>query len=323
MRNKLVLYIIPSVLLGLLIGLLIPLTPKSNPFKEIRNRQNYKFINPLLECDSDLFTDDKNLNQLKDKLNFIINQQKTTKNISFASVYFRDLNNGPWLGINEKEYFSPASLIKVPMMIAYFKAAESNPSILSKEIENTRPYNPEEQNFAPTNILELNKNYTIEQLIEQMIKYSDNIAYELLLSNIDNSIVYKVYEDLGVDISKAKDDPSGNIITVKDYASFFRILYNSSYLSKEYSEKALNILSKTNFYSGLVAGIPENVQVSHKFGERRYIETNERQLHDCGIVYLSKNPYLLCVMTRGNDFDKLTGLIKQISKTIYENFSQK
>ncbi len=264
---------------------------------------------------------DKNINQLRESTNFIINSQIDAKNISFAAVYFRDLNNGPWFGINEKEYFSPASLIKVPLMMTYYKLAESDPSILQKEIENIIPYDPSEQNIVPTNFLELNKKYTVEQLINQMIIYSDNVAYEILLSNIDNSLVYKTYQDLGVDISRAQLDPSGNIIRVKDYASFFRILYNASYLNRNMSEKALSLLSQVIYNKGLNAKLPDNIKISHKFGERRYTSTNEHQLHDCGIIYYPDNPYLLCIMTRGHDFNKLSSAIAQISQSIYKEIS--
>jgi beta-lactamase class A len=264
-----------------------------------------------------------NLNDTRDSVNFVIGRQKELNNITYATVYYRDLNNGPWFGINEKEYFSPASLIKVPLMIAYYKLSESDPSILDKEIDNTIPYNPSEQNITPTKFLELNQKYTINQLIDQMIIQSDNVAYEILLNNIDNSLVSKVYEDLGVDISKAKDNPNGNILRVKDYAAFFRILYNASYLERSLSEKALYLLSQSTYHKGLSAGVPENIVVSHKFGERRYLATEEHQLHDCGIIYSSKNPYLLCVMTRGEDFNKLANSISQISKTVYDKITTK
>ena len=207
-------------------------------------------------------------------------------------------------------------------MIAYYKEAENNQDILNKEIINNKDYDPSQQNFAPTNFLQKDQNYTVKQLIEQMIIYSDNIAYELLLSNIDNNLVFKVYTDLGVDISKAQTNPTGNILTVKDYASFFRILYNSSYLNRQMSEIALHLLTKTNFNTGLVSGIPQNITIAHKFGERRYVDTEERQLHDCGIVYQINKPYLLCIMTRGNDFKKLENIIGQISKTIYQEISK-
>lgn len=290
--------------------------------KEIRKNFDYKFINPLLECDSVSISQDKNLATLKKSLEFIINQDTGTGKISFASIYYRDLNNGPWFGINEKEYFSPASLIKVPVLIAYLKDAESDSSILNKKIINTKTFDYSQQNITPTLMLELNKEYTIEDLLNQMIIYSDNAAYELLLDNIDNSKIFNVYKDLDVDISKAQNDPNGNIITVKDYSSFFRILFNASYLNQKMSEKALNILSQTQYSKGLVAGVPTNTSISHKFGERQFLPSREKQLHDCGIVYLTKKPYLLCVMSRSGDFNQAAGFIKEVSKTVYTYISK-
>lgn len=298
--------------------------PKTNGeiIKEIRKNYNYKFINPLLECESSNISTDKNLSSLKTAINFIINQEIDNNKISFASVYYRDLNNGPWLGINEKEYFSPASLIKVPVMMAYLKETEYDRDLLQKKILNTKKFDYSQQNVTPTETLEVDQEYTVEDLINRMIVYSDNAAYELLLENIDNMKIYQVYKDLDVDISKAQQDPNGNIITVKDYSSFFRILFNSSYLDQDNSEKALGILSKTQYYKGLVAGIPQNITIAHKFGERQYLPSKEKQLHDCGIVYLPGKPYLLCVMTRSDNFDSASGFIKQISKSVYDYISQ-
>ena len=156
-----------------------------------------------------------------------------------------------------------------------------------------------------------------------MIIYSDNADYELLLDNIDNTKIFNVYQDLDVDISKAQNDPNGNIITVEDYASFFRILFNASYLNQSMSEKALKLLSQSQYYDGLVAGIPKEITVAHKFGERQFLPSKEKQLHDCGIVYLPNKPYLLCVMSRGSDFNQAANFIKEVSQTVYNEISKK
>lgn len=325
--NKKIIGISFSFLATFIIGLISSpfLFPKINQnitTKEIRNSFKYKFINPLLECEQANISNEKILSSLKKEIQFVINQNISNKKISFASIYYRDLNNGPWLGINEKEYFSPASLIKVPVLITYLKETENDPTLLDKKIINNRPFDYSLQNVTPTQILELDKEYTIGDLINRMVIYSDNAAYELLLDNIDNAKIYQVYKDLDVDISKAKEDPNGNIITVKDYASFFRILFNASYLDQNNSEKALDILSKTQYYKSLVAGVPENITVAHKFGERQYLPSQEKQLHDCGIVYLPGKPYLICVMSRSTDFNKAADFIKQISKIVYDEVSK-
>ena len=95
-------------------------------------------------------------------------------------------------------------------------------------------------------------------------------------------------------------------------------MYNASYLSKDLSEYALNILAHTAYNNGIVKGLPGDVPVAHKFGERTVIQDRSRQLHDCGIVYLNHHTYLLCIMTRGTDYDQLSEIISRISNIIYE-----
>jgi beta-lactamase class A len=289
-------------------------------FTETRSQGNYKFINPLLECDSANFEQDNNLYNLKTKIETVIKIHSDNGDSSFTSVYYRDLNNGPWIGIDEKEDFSPSSLIKVPLMIVYYKMAETDPSILQKTLKYSEPYDYNNQNFQPQITIVPEQEYTIEQLIESMIIYSDNAAYTLLSNNLDAQVIIKTYNDLGVDISKGLSNPSGNILSVKAYASFFRILYNASYLSPIMSEKALNLLSQVKFKQGINAGVSSSLTVAHKFGERQYLDTKQKQLHDCGIVYLPGKPYLICIMTRGNDFTRLTAVIKDISSVIYKHF---
>lgn len=286
----------------------------------IRKNFNYKYINPILECNPDISLNNQ-LTPLKQKIETIINREINNKNISFAAIYFRDLNNGPWFGINEKEYFSPASLIKVPILMAYLKKSENEPTLLQKKL--TVISDPSTgnniQNIKPSQATITETEYTIEKLLEKMIIYSDNNAYNTLAQNLTSEEIMKVYQDLDVDISKAFSNPNGNIITIKAYASFFRILYNASYLNQKMSEKALNLLSQVEFKDALVAGVPQEITVSHKFGERKYLDNNEIQFHDCGIVYKQKNPYLLCVMTKTKkSINQGINLIKEISKATYQ-----
>ena len=295
--------------------------PPASKIVETRAKGNYKFINPLVECDAGDFSEDANLIDLKKNVQFYINNQTNIHKIEFASVYYRNLNNGPWIGINAAELFSPSSLIKIPLMMAYYKMADVDPSILQKTLSYTTAYDYSQQNYTPQITIVPQQKYTIEELIEHMIIYSDNAAYTILNNNLDANTVIQTYNDLGVDISKGLTDPNGNIISVKDYSSFFRILYNASYLSKNMSEKALGLLSQSKFTDGLVAGVPDSVAIAHKFGERQYTDTHQKQLHDCGIVYLPKKPYLICIMTRGNNFSDMANTIKNISTLTYKEIS--
>lgn len=311
-----------SCFLGFLISNKFEIQKKNNASQEeeiTRKNFNYQFINPILECDVDISLNNQ-LSSLKSSTRDIIDQEKNNQNITFAAVYFRDLNNGPWLGINEDEYFSPASLIKLPTLMTYLKKADINPSILQQKLTVKIDSNSgsDIQNIKPSESLQNNQEYPIEELLRRMIVESDNDAYNTLIDNLSPEETYKIFKDLDIDISKAFSNPNGDIITVQEYASFYRILYNASYLSQEMSEKALSLLSQTEYQNGLVAGIPKNITISHKFGERKFTETQETQLHDCGIVYAPKKPYLLCIMTRGKDITKEATTIKKISQHIYQ-----
>lgn len=310
--------------LTFIIGVILPIDifpPQITAFKETRNPGSYHFINPLLECDQANFSTDHNLNHIKDDLQALIDQYLAKNSLTAASVYYRNLNNGPWFGINETALFSPASLIKVPLLITYLKQADTDPSILQQKLlYQKQPDIP--QDIEPEITLTDNQSYSIDDLLHQMIVYSDNQAYNVLFNHINNQQLVNTYRDLGIDLSRAFVDPNGNIISVKDYASFYRILYNSSYLSKTMSEKALKLLSQTTFKDGLDKQLPPSLITSHKYGERFYQSTGEKQLHDCGIVYVPGNPYLVCIMTRGTDFTQLETVIQNLSATIYQNLNK-
>jgi hypothetical protein len=106
-------------------------------------------------------------------------------------------------------------------------------------------------------------------------------------------------------------------LSVQTYESFFRILYNASYLSRNASNWALDILSKSEFETGLIAGVPQTIKVSHKFGEKSDARDGTVQLHDCGIVYYPNKPYLLCVMTKGPNIQLLDNVIAEISRITF------
>lgn len=290
-----------------------------NGYTEFR-QGGYQFISPLLECDNFNPSSLRILNNLKKTVNEYIKNVKSLHKVTHVSVYFRDLNNGPWTGINEHQNYSPASLLKVPILITVLKEAEKNPSLLKKRYTFTGSTTPSHYtNIVASQQIEKGKSYTIEDLLEYMIIYSDNEAKDLLLDIFDERRVAKTIEEFGIKLSE-KDDVE-DFLSVKEYASFFRILYNATYLNREMSEKALHILSRVEFMDGIPKHLPENIVTATKFGERGFLDFDLKQLHDCGIIYLPNKPYLLCIMTKGNDFVVLAEVISDISLIIYENIS--
>lgn len=275
----------------------------------------YSLINPLLECEIGNERLTKKLTSFKYKIEQVVDRLQQSGSVSEMSVYFRDLNNGLWFGIDESANFTPASLLKLPIMLAYYKYAEKDPKILGQKITLT---DTEDRNIMetvrPRIAMKFGEAYTVEDLLFRMIVYSDNNAMALLVGHIPIEIQDEVFTDLGITIPGIKG--SEDYMSVAEYASFFRILYNASYLTKQYSQKALSLLSKVDFDNGIRSGVPDKIVVANKFGERVFGE--KQQVHDCGIVYYERRPYLLCVMSRGTSFNALTRSIEEVSKAVYQ-----
>ena len=280
----------------------------------------YSLVNPLVAYETPETTTLKEYAALKDATQRIIDDHRDE--INRISVYYRNLNTGDWIGINQNDTYYPASLLKVPVMIALFHEAETNPSIMQSRIV-YKTISSGDVFDMPSSLVP-GTSYSYEDLLKHMITDSDNGATYTLLDHIDQATLDEVYTDLGI----TKPDPSDTAayqISTRTYALFFRILYNATYLTPEYSQKALELLARTTYNDGLVAGIPVGTTVVHKYGEH-VVSTDRKkvqglELHDCGIVFHPKQHYLLCVMTQTKTPESAPLILSAISKEVYDSVS--
>lgn len=311
-----------SLLLGVTIGFIVRGAMvhevKKVAFVE-RREGGFKHVNPLLECDiaRDVLSDEE-VRPFQRAIEAALRSRVDPASGTRTSVYFRELNDGLWFSIGETERFVPASLRKVPLMIALLKQVEraGGADLLDREVTMnlSRDYNAD-QNVKPSRALAKGGSYKVRELIQRMIVESDNNAFFLLTGVVDPTELEQVYARLSMLSPNAVGED--DFLTVETYASFFRVLYNASYIGKESSEWALDLLARSEFTAGLVSGVPRGVTVAHKFGEKSDARTGTVQLHDCGIVYYPDHPYLLCVMTQGSSFEKLDDVIREVSRLIF------
>lgn len=306
--------------LGIMVGQysdsFLPGAPQS--YRDVTDlSQGYKFIDPLLFCaDRDMEGQTAAFSQkLESTLAQKVNDLKQSGAVTDASVLYRDLSNGPRVSVNGDMQSSPASLLKVPLALSIHRRAEKEPGFLDKKVKMDISDQNGGQNFPGPRKAEQGKEYTIHELLDLSLIDSDNNATDLLIMQLSEDELRNSYEDLGIKVPI--DAPGSYTINVGVYSSFFRILYNASYLSRDVSEHLLEDLAGSTFSQGIVSGVPEGTKVAHKFGEYT-TEVGQTQLHDCGIVYRTERPYLLCVMTKGKDPQKLAGSIAAISKTVWD-----
>ncbi|HVU06864.1 MAG TPA: serine hydrolase [Candidatus Paceibacterota bacterium] len=302
--------------------------PRPIPSRVIReNSADYRFINPILLIG---FGDKSSFPQykaLESQIKSFIDKSVAQRDATDVSVYVRDMVDESWMGVNETEKYTPSSMLKVSIMMAYQKIQEVDPTIMTEKQLYTFKDDPG-QNFKPTHPLATGR-YSNADLIKAMIEDSDNTAEEVLSSYILNSERHnafaQIFVDLRMPLPTATSGP--DFLSAQEYSRLFRALYNGAYLPNSFSEYALDMLSHTTFDGGLVAGVPAGTTVAHKFGEQTTLDdltgaVIERQLHDCGIVYKPNDPYVVCVMTRGTDFSKLKAVISLISSIVYQNIGK-
>lgn len=286
----------------------------------------YQFIKPLL--DVGYVSQEDSLKQfpllalIKKELESEIGKYPDVK----VGFYFNDLNNAGWFGVNEDEKFIPASLLKLPMLISYYKLRETETDLFDQTILiKGSDLNPN-RNVVEDSPIVPEKIYTVKELLNAMIVDSDNNALDVLYQYKKDSLK-DIFSDLKAPLPDSKKDIAlKDFLSPRDMSKFYLVLYNASYLTKKDSEEALRLLSEVKYESGLVAGVPRDVVVSHKYGEREVTIGNgtvANEFHDCGIVYYTKSPYKVCVMTKGEGLTKeeSSKIISSLSKIVYQGIA--
>ena len=282
---------------------------------QVKRLNGYKYIKPLLFVDAP--NESSELSSVKNSIENVITEFKNKGVITSASVYIRDYELNGWSAINPDEQYKPGSLLKIPELITFLKMNEKNPGLLDKKYLFNQELKTDKKPIFTTKSIQLGHEYTVRELLKYMIVHSDNNATFILNSIMDVDVFKKVFTDLGLNAPdwNASDYP----VNVKDVSLFMRALYNASYLSIADSEYATSLLTQSDFKLGIAASLPRGVAFSHKFGEAG--DAVEKQLHETAIVYVAERPYMITIMTKGNSFDTLPEVIKQISSMVYREMT--
>lgn len=283
-------------------------------YQEVRE-SGHTYIKPLLECDA--FVMAPKLEALRSE---IVTTLKSSGLEEETSLYFRDLNTGMWIGLQEDQKIAPASLSKVLNLMAVYRKSEQDPGFLDEEFLYADQFlylrNLDTTEYQDK-LLENGEKYTVRELVERMIKYSDNEA--------SSSLQYILNKKYPVFLNSLQDeinvDYSGTI-SLKDYSNMFRMLYNASYLNRRNSELALDLLTKSEYREGIVAAIPDDISVASKFGFYDPLpdSDDEYRFNQCGIVYHPERPYLLCLSIASKtlpDFQSSIETAESLSSVIF------
>jgi len=229
---------------------------------------------------------------------------------SFA-IYFEYLPTGTTIGINEDHEFTAESLLKVPVVMAYYHKKE----VMGMKTDPTVTLTKDELNSKFGDLYKKGVGYLINlgDVVKLALQKSDNTASLVLADQISEDDFQFVYDGLDIPESVTGDTP---IITAQEYSSILKALYYGSVLNSDDSEKILSLLTQTDFTSLLPSGIPKGIPIAHKIGL-----VNGQIYQDCGIVYLPQRPYSLCMVSK-SDFKTAQERMHTVSKAVYTYVAQ-
>ena len=296
-------------------------TPINDSPYLIKRMSGYKFIRPLISAKP--IYEYPGYEKIKKSISDLILSYQDKGIVSSVSFYMRDFDQSNWIAINNSERYFLGSIIKIPILMALLKTGEHQPQFLNQGVIYNMKFNfaeEKKQSFISKQI-EFGKIYTIRQLLEYMIENSDNNAAQLLWLKTDKEYLRKLFKEFGLpelDLTK-----SNIAFNVSECSTFLESLVNATYLNKEQSEFAIDLLSRSDFKEGIVKGIPDSkILIAHKFGETG--SEKFKELHETAIIYINDHTYLFTIMTRGKqgtDFPKLATVIQEIAHTAYNELN--
>lgn len=244
-----------------------------------------------------------------------------------TSIVIKDFNTDWEIAFNKNTLVPSASLVKIPIMLSCFYAAEEKKVTLEDTI-----YLKASEKVEGSKVLEkkpAGSIFTVEQLIEPMITQSDNTATNMLIDFLGFDTLNAYFRKIGlkntniarkmVDFKKRKEGVE-NYTTAQDMAFILEILYHNKFLNKRISRRCLLLLGQQKINDRIPRGLPKDKTfIAHKTGLEKNV------CHDVGIAFTKKGNFLICALVKHKNHSadlakKLISDIALLTYSYYQSF---
>lgn len=238
---------------------------------------------------------------------------------SSVSLYVVNLRDSTSFGIGANNAYGAASLNKLPIAIIIMKKIELGEFTMDTYL----PIYSRDRDSGSGSLYNYTGNQMqIRDLLFYMLTQSDNTASKVLGEQITINDLQGLSSYLNLYTQDINYTTNSTIyVTPKSEANVLTSLYLSSDLKPEDSEYLLSLLTNQTgdkFNVAYVAELPSNATIADKYGE--YYFNNEKELHDCGIMYLGSERILYCIMTRNLDLTTASSVIGIMVNKVYYYF---
>lgn len=231
--------------------------------------------------------------------------------IGFAgeySVLVYDLESGERWERNPDRIYHPASTIKMPVALyalEQYRAGKANWNDLIT-------YTPGDFESPGGGALETSPfggRYSIENLVGRALRYSNNIAVNMLGRHFGWRNIEEWTTTIEGDLTRSPDKSPQ--VTSRSELGWWLHLHRVMQEDPKSAELLVQPLREVAYDGRITAGLPEGVAHLHKFG------SYDGNYHDGGIIF-SQRPYILVVMTAGAPVDEADMAIARVSAAVYQ-----
>jgi beta-lactamase class A len=241
---------------------------------------------------------------------------KANPNIT-PGVMILDLDSQNYVSINADRKVSSASLIKLPILIAFFQAVDSGQVNLKESLilkAELIAKEAGEMQFKP-----IGTKFTALETATEMIRISDNTATNLLIDRLGGAVAlnskFQSWGLVNTQITSFLPDIQGtNTTSPKELISLLQRLTQGDLVSMRSRDRIFEILRSTEKKDLLPQGLGEGATIAHKTG------TLSTLIGDVGMVDTpSGKRYLISALAeRPAGDERAEELIRQISKETYQ-----
>ncbi len=236
-------------------------------------------------------------------------------------MYFLDLDTGNYLSIGGDRNVPTASVIKLPILIAFFQDVEAGKIRLDETLTMTRDMVVGGSGYMQDR--PVGSKFSALETATNMIITSDNTATNMIIKRMGGfHAVNQRFRSWGLQHTVVRnwlpDLGATNRTTARELVQVMAMVEQGKLLSPSARSQAINILRRVQNKRLLPVGLGQGATIAHKTGYIRSV------LGDAGIVYMPNGKrYLAAVLVENNSIPSTArGYIQEVSRIVYAYMEQ-
>ena len=244
---------------------------------------------------------------------------KNTKLV--PGVFFVDLDTGAYVDLNGNSTFSAASMIKFPVLVAFFQDVDAGKIRLDEKLTLKKELiggGSGEMQYKP-----VGTKFTALETATKMIVISDNTATNMLIARLGGAAALNQrFQSWGLSVTEIRNllpDLSGtNSTSPKDLGQLMALVNQGDLMSLRSRDRLLEIMRQTKTRTLLPRGLGAGATIAHKTGDIGSM------VGDVGLIDLPNGRRYIGVamVKRPYNDNRAQELIRQISRAAYQQFNK-